>query len=118
MAKLTLEELRKLRDSQKQEFRNRKGCTHYILTCGGTACQSNKGVEIYDGLIAEAEKQGVKDTVQVIKTGCFGFCERGPIVKVLPENSFYVDVKPEAAAEIIEVQVKGVKEIAPLMYTN
>ena len=116
MAKLTLEELRKLRDSQKQEFRNRKGCTHYILTCGGTACQSNKGVEIYDGLIAEAEKQGVKDTVQVIKTGCFGFCERGPIVKVLPENSFYVDVKPEDAAEIIEVQVKGGKEIERLMY--
>ncbi|MDR2494353.1 MAG: NADH-quinone oxidoreductase subunit NuoF [Spirochaetaceae bacterium] len=116
MAKLTLETLKKLRESQKQEFRNRKGCTHYILTCGGTACQSNKGVEIYDGLIAEAEKQGVKDKVQIIKTGCFGFCERGPIVKVLPENSFYVDVKPEDAEEIIRVQVKGGNEIERLMY--
>ena len=47
MAKLNLDELRKLRDSEKQSFRKRKGCTHYILTCGGTACQSNKGVEIY-----------------------------------------------------------------------
>jgi NADH-quinone oxidoreductase subunit F/NADP-reducing hydrogenase subunit HndC len=116
VAKLTLEDLRKLRDSQKTEFRNRKGYTHYILTCGGTACQSNKGVEIYEGLIAEAEKQGVKDKVQVIKTGCFGFCERGPIVKVLPENSFYVDVKPEDAAEIISAQVKGGKEIERLFY--
>jgi NADH-quinone oxidoreductase subunit F/NADP-reducing hydrogenase subunit HndC len=73
-------------------------------------------VEIYEGLIAEAEKQGVKDKVQIIKTGCFGFCERGPIVKVLPENSFYVDVKPEDAEEIIREQVKGGKEIERLFY--
>ncbi|MDR3170936.1 MAG: NAD(P)H-dependent oxidoreductase subunit E, partial [Treponema sp.] len=118
MAKLTLDELRKLRDSEKKEFRNRKGCTHYILTCGGTACQSNKGVEIYEGLIAEAKKQGVADKVQIIKTGCFGFCEKGPIVKVLPENSFYVDVTPEDVAEIISAQVKGGKEIERLMYKN
>ena len=44
---------------------------HYILTCGGTACESNKGAEIYERLIAEAEKQGVKAEVQIVKTGCF-----------------------------------------------
>ena len=116
MSKLSRDTLNKLRDEQKAEFRHKKGYTHYILTCGGTACQSNKGVEIYEGLIAEAKKQGVGDKVQVIKTGCFGFCERGPIVKVLPENSFYVDVQPEDAAEIISTQVKGGKEIERLMY--
>ncbi|AEF86549.1 NADH dehydrogenase [Treponema primitia ZAS-2] len=118
MSKLNTDALNKLRDGASGEFRNKKGYTHYILTCGGTACQSNKGVEIYEGLIAEAKKQGVGDKVQVIKTGCFGFCERGPIVKVLPDNSFYVDVKPEDAEEIISSQVKGGKEVDRLFYKN
>ncbi|MDR0624643.1 MAG: NAD(P)H-dependent oxidoreductase subunit E, partial [Treponema sp.] len=89
---------------------------HYILTCGGTACESNKGIEIYEQLIAEAEKQGVKGEVQIVKTGCFGFCERGPIVKVLPEDSFYVDVKPEDAAEIIAEQILKGREVKRLLY--
>jgi NADH-quinone oxidoreductase subunit F/NADP-reducing hydrogenase subunit HndC len=118
MSKLTPDALNKLRESAAGEFRNKKGYTHYILTCGGTACQSNKGVAIYEGLIAEAKKQGVAGKVEVIKTGCFGFCEKGPIVKVLPENSFYVDVKPEDVAEIISSQVKDGKEVDRLMYKN
>jgi len=89
---------------------------HYILTCSGTACESNKGVEIYNLLNAEAEKQGVKSEVQVVKTGCFGFCERGPIVKVLPEDSFYVDVKPEDAKEIIAEHILKGREVERLLY--
>ncbi|MDR2159534.1 MAG: 4Fe-4S binding protein [Treponema sp.] len=89
---------------------------HYILTCGGTACESNKGIEIYEKLIAEAERQGVKGEVQIVKTGCFGFCERGPIVKVLPEESFYVDVKPEDAQEIIAEQILKGREVKRLLY--
>jgi NADH-quinone oxidoreductase subunit F/NADP-reducing hydrogenase subunit HndC len=74
---------------------------NFILVCAGTGCESNKGVEIYEALQREAEAQGVKNDVQVVKTGCFGFCEKGPIVKVLPSESFYVEVKPEDAKEII-----------------
>ena len=91
---------------------------HYILTCGGTACESNKGAEIYQQLIAEAEKQGVKAEVQIVKTGCFGFCEKGPIVKVLPEDSFYVDVKPEDAREIIAEQILKGREVKRLLYKD
>ncbi|MDR0400558.1 MAG: NADH-quinone oxidoreductase subunit NuoF [Treponema sp.] len=90
--------------------------SHYILTCGGTACESNKGIEIYNRLNEEAEKQGVRDQVQIVKTGCFGFCERGPIVKVLPEESFYVDVKPEDAWEIIAEQIIKGREVKRLLY--
>ena len=74
---------------------------NYILVCGGTACESSKAEEIYQALIAQAEKQGVASDVQIVKTGCFGFCEKGPIVKVLPEEAFYVTVQPEDAEEII-----------------
>ena len=91
---------------------------HYILACGGTACESNKGAEIYDQLIAEADKQGVKSEVQIVKTGCFGFCERGPIIKVLPEDSFYVDVKPEDAREIIAEQIVKGREVKRLLYRD
>ncbi len=81
---------------------------NYILVCGGTACESIKGHEIYEQLIAEAEKQGAAADVQIVKTGCFGFCEQGPIVKVLPDDNFYVQVAPEDAQEIIaENIIKG-----------
>ncbi|QEN04170.1 NADH-quinone oxidoreductase subunit NuoF [Thiospirochaeta perfilievii] len=81
---------------------------NFILVCGGTACESSKGDEIFKALLKSANKHGVKDDVQIIKTGCFGFCEKGPIVKVLPEEAFYVEVKPEDAEEIIaETIVKG-----------
>jgi NADH-quinone oxidoreductase subunit F/NADP-reducing hydrogenase subunit HndC len=89
---------------------------NFILCCGGTACESNKGGEIYDKLVEEAGKLGVKDKVQIVKTGCFGFCERGPIVKVLPEESFYVDVKPEDAHEIIAEQILKGREVKRLLY--
>jgi NADH:ubiquinone oxidoreductase subunit F (NADH-binding)/(2Fe-2S) ferredoxin len=89
---------------------------HFILTCGGTGCESNKGDEIYRSLIAEAEKLGVKEEVQIVKTGCFGFCERGPIVKVLPEDSFYVDVKPDDAKDIIAEQILKGREVKRLLY--
>jgi len=89
---------------------------HYILVCGGTGCESGRGDEIYKALQAEAEKQGVKDQVQIVKTGCFGFCEKGPIVKVLPEDSFYVEVKPSDAAEIISEQIVKGREVARLLY--
>ncbi|MDR0321811.1 MAG: SLBB domain-containing protein [Treponema sp.] len=91
---------------------------HYILACSGTACESNKGVELFNQLTAEAEKQGVKDQVQIVKTGCFGFCERGPIVKVLPEDSFYVDVKPDDAKEIIAEQIVKGREVKRLLYNE
>jgi NADH-quinone oxidoreductase subunit F/NADP-reducing hydrogenase subunit HndC len=89
---------------------------HYILTCGGTACESNKGIELFNQLNAEAEKQGVKSQVQIVKTGCFGFCEKGPIVKVLPEDSFYVDVKPEDAKDIIGEHIVKGREVKRLLY--
>ncbi|MCL2184562.1 MAG: NADH-quinone oxidoreductase subunit NuoF [Treponema sp.] len=91
---------------------------HYILVCSGTACEASKSTEIFAQLSVEAEKQGVKDQVQIVKTGCFGFCERGPIVKVLPEDSFYVDVKPEDAKEIIAEQIIKGREVKRLLFDS
>ncbi len=89
---------------------------NYILVCGGTACESAKGHEIYEQLIAEAEKQGVAADVQIVKTGCFGFCEQGPIVKVLPDDNFYVQVTPEDAPEIISENIIKGRVVQRLKY--
>ncbi|MBP7264832.1 MAG: NADH-quinone oxidoreductase subunit NuoF [Spirochaetia bacterium] len=91
---------------------------HFILVCGGTGCESSKADDIYKELISQAEAQGVKDDVQVVKTGCFGFCEKGPIVKVLPAESFYVEVKPSDAKEIIAEQIVKGREVTRLLYKD
>ena len=92
--------------------------THYILVCGGTGCESSNADLIYKNLQAEAKNFGVEDKVQIVKTGCFGFCEKGPIVKVLPEDSFYVEVKPEDAKDIIAEQVVKGREVQRLLYNK
>ena len=80
----------------------------YVLICGGTACCSGGADKLVEEFAANLESAGIKDTVQVVKTGCLGFCEQGPIVKILPQGTFYVQVKPEDVKEIVaEHLVKG-----------
>ncbi|MCF7943355.1 MAG: NADH-quinone oxidoreductase subunit NuoF [Spirochaetia bacterium] len=89
---------------------------NYVLVCGGTGCESSKADQIFRNLKIACTEQGIADEVQVVKTGCFGFCEQGPIVKVLPEETFYVKVTPEDAEEIItEHLVKG-RKVSRLEY--
>ncbi len=91
---------------------------NYILVCGGTACESSKANDIYEALISELKAQGVSDEVQVVKTGCFGFCEQGPIVKILPEDSFYVQVQPEDAKELVSEHIVKGREVKRLLYAK
>ncbi|MDC7226556.1 MAG: NADH-quinone oxidoreductase subunit NuoF [Spirochaetales bacterium] len=91
---------------------------NYILVCGGTACESSKATEIFNSLKEEAEAQGVIDDVQIVKTGCFGFCEKGPIVKILPEEAFYVEVVPEDAKEIISESIVKGRMVERLLYVD
>lgn len=89
---------------------------NYVLICGGTGCESSKADQIFRNLKAAAEAHNIDEEVQIVKTGCFGFCEQGPIVKILPEETFYVKVAPEDAEEIIsEHLVKG-REVTRLLY--
>jgi len=89
---------------------------NYVLVCGGSACESAKGNDIYKSLLHQAEVQGVSGDLQIVKTGCFGFCEKGPIVKVLPDEAFYVEVKPEDAEEIISENVVKGRMVDRLLY--
>ena len=80
----------------------------YVLVCGGTACCSSGGTTIVEEFKKELEAAGLREKVQVVVTGCLGFCEQGPIVKILPQGTFYVQVKAEDVKEIVaEHLVKG-----------
>ena len=91
---------------------------NYILVCGGTACESSRSDQIYQNLVEECKAQGVGDEVQVVKTGCFGFCEQGPIVKILPEDSFYVKVSPADAKELVSEHIIKGREVTRLLYNK
>ena len=89
---------------------------YHILCCGGTGCKSSQSGEIVKNLTQILAEKNLSNDVQVITTGCFGFCEKGPIVKILPDNTFYTQVKPEDAREIIEEHIIKGRKVGRLLY--
>jgi len=88
----------------------------HLLVCGGTGCRASASDSIAESLKEQLHHHNMDHEVQVILTGCFGFCEKGPIVKVLPDNTFYTEVKPEDASDIVaEHLVKG-RQVERLLY--
>ena len=79
-----------------------------LLVCGGTGCIASESNEMVTQLKARVKELNMENEVTIIKTGCFGFCGQGPIIKVQPDNVFYVKVKLDDIEEIItEHIVKG-----------
>ena len=89
-----------------------------ILICGGTGCKASSSHTIADNLNKALEENGIADKVEVITTGCFGFCEKGPIVKIIPDNTFYIQVTPEDAEEIVREHIIRGKRIERLLFTD
>ena len=75
-------------------------------------------VEQLQNLCCQQQEKNQTDMVEVVRTGCFGFCEKGPIVKILPDNTFYTQVKPEDAAEIVETHIVGNEKVYRLLYVD
>ena len=89
-----------------------------ILVCGGTGCLSSKSEQIIKNLETLISVNGLEKEVIVKKTGCFGFCEKGPIVKILPDNVLYIEVKPEDAEEIVESHLINEKIVERLLFID
>ena len=90
----------------------------HILVCGGTGCMSSNSRQITENLNDAIKAAGMTDDVKVLQTGCFGFCEQGPIVKILPDNTFYTQVKPEDANEIIAEHIVKGRKVERLLYVD
>ena len=84
-----------------------------LFVCGGTGCTSSGSPKIIEKLEEEFKANGLTDKVQIVKTGCFGLCERGPIMIVYPEGSFYSRVNIDEIPRIVKehlVEGNPVKE--------
>lgn len=90
----------------------------HLLVCGGTGCRASASDLIVENLRKELEAKGLQNEVQVVMTGCFGFCEKGPIVKVMPDNTFYTQVTPGDAVDIVAEHVIKGRKVTRLLYTD
>ena len=88
----------------------------HVLVCGGTGCTSSGSQAIIDTFEAEIEKNGLKDEVAVVRTGCHGLCALGPIVLIYPEGSFYSMVKVDDVAEIVSEHLLKGRVVTRLLY--
>jgi NADH-quinone oxidoreductase subunit F len=79
-----------------------------VLICGGTGCEASGSGASYQAMVQEVKRRDLQNEVQVIRTGCRGFCAMGPVMIIYPEGIFYCQVHAEDAAEIVEeTLVKG-----------
>lgn len=90
----------------------------HLLICGGTGCKASESDEIKSRLTQMIQDLELDDEVQVVLTGCFGFCEKGPIIKVLPDNTFYVQVTPDDVPEIVQEHIVKGRPVKRLLYTD
>lgn len=89
-----------------------------ILICGGTGCKASDSHIIAERLQQALERNNIADKVDIITTGCFGFCEKGPIVKIIPDNTFYTQVVSDDADEIVREHIIGGRKIERLLYID
>ncbi len=121
----TLKELQEIRDREKGGLDERcEGATvtegaprAHVLVCGGTGCTSGNSKIIYDNFKTLLAEKNVTD-INVIMTGCFGLCSKGPIVVVYPDGSFYTHVKPEDVAEIVDAHLIGGAPVERLLHAE
>jgi NADH-quinone oxidoreductase subunit F len=101
---------------RKQEEAQDTKVVRNIQICGGTGCKASQSDIILKNLKDSLEKAGLAEEVTVSITGCFGFCEKGPIVKISPDHVFYVHVTPEDAEEIVNEHIINGNVIERLLY--
>jgi len=89
-----------------------------VTLCAGSACLASGSGEVVASLEAEIEAQGLRDEVDIRQTGCHGFCERGPIIVVHPEEISYFQIEPKDVPEIISQTVREKKVIDRLLYVD
>jgi len=88
----------------------------HLMVCAGTGCVSNKSFEVRDALKHELTARGLQDEVQVVPTGCQGFCAQGPIVLVQPDHVFYQLVQAADIPELVEEHCLKGRPVERLMY--
>ncbi len=97
-----------------------------VLICAGTGCVAGGSIEIYQkikqivdksGLLASVELAEEKEGIGVKRSGCHGFCEMGPLVRIEPQGYLYINVKPQDCEEVVQTTLIEGKPVERLMYS-
>ena len=108
-------DLEKLRD---QIVARRNSKSKWLAVCAGTGCRAYGAETLADSLEEEIEKRGMGETVGVRRTGCHGFCERGPLVVVEPSGLCYLGAQPKNVPAIIDTLSSGDGAIDKLFFQD
>jgi (2Fe-2S) ferredoxin len=88
----------------------------HCMVCAGTGCVSNRSLEVRDALENEIRKRGLQDEIQIVTTGCNGFCAVGPLMVVQPDGIFYQQVSAKDVPLLVEEHfIKG-RPVQKLLY--
>jgi len=108
-------ELSKLRQKILSKRDPKKPC---ITICSGTGCHAYASEKVSNAFQEELKKQKLEKAVDIKRTGCHGFCEKGPIVVIYPKEICYLQVKPEDVTDIVSQTIKEGKIVGRLLYTD
>ena len=117
-------QLRKIRSAQDlaqwcQELQRRRDPEKPCLAiCAGTGCQAYGVNKVIDAFRSELRQRGLADRVEVLATGCPGFCERGPLMTVKPQGIFYQRIQVKDVPEIVEETLVHGRVVDRLLYQD
>ena len=103
---------------RKQIVAKQKKYKTVVSVCGGTGCQAYGCQKVKEAIRRELRKKNIGETVALKYTGCPGFCERGPLVTIYPQNIFYQRVKVEDVPLIISETVQKGKKVEHLLFED
>ncbi|MCJ7781987.1 MAG: NADH-quinone oxidoreductase subunit NuoF [Acidimicrobiia bacterium] len=89
-----------------------------VLVCSGTACQSTRSLELKRSLEAAVAEHGLEDVVRIVETGCMGPCALGPMIRVLPEDTLYVRLRPEDVDSVVRDHLAHGKNVPSLLWNE
>ena len=100
------------------DMENNRTYRKEVIVCGGTGCMSSGNDKILENLQNKVKELGLESEIRIVKTGCVGFCEKGPIVKIMPDNTFYAEVTPDDVDEIVAKDLITNETVKKLLYKN
>ncbi len=109
-------ELKELANEIRESEKPKK--TQLIVSTKATCCYLNGSEAVAQALEKAIKKAGLENDVELLTTGCLGFCQVEPIVIVRPQGIFYADVEPKHAEDIVSKTVMNGEVIEDILYTD
>lgn len=99
-------------------IKDAQGQRRHVMVCGGPGCHSSGSPGIAESLEEELSRRGLSEQVKIFQPGCFGFCEKGPMIEIHPDNTTYCEVSVEDVATIVEEHFINGNQVERLLYKD